>query len=180
MSLRDSRTAGLRRAESEVLGYPDAVFLNGRFLTVDADFSIAQAVAIRGGRFLAVGTTEEIHSIAGPHTDVVDLRGATVLPGLIDTHAHVERAGLVKFTVQLNDVRSVESGFRTNFGTCSTHPKGKLDPRRTMASGFSAGGKALSDARGIGPGRPSSSRLPADRSFHAGKFRSPSARRHYQ
>ncbi|BAL07351.1 amidohydrolase [Bradyrhizobium japonicum] len=90
----------------EVLA-PDTIFANGNILTVDDRFSVANAVAVRDGRFMAVGTTKDVLPLAGPRTNIVDLEGRTVLPGLIDTHAHVERAGLEKCTVRLNDVRSV-------------------------------------------------------------------------
>lgn len=107
MSSRDSRSASARVSAAASFGHPDAIFINGKFITADASFRVANAVAVRDGRFLAVGTTEEIRSIAGPSTTIVDLDGATVLPGLIDTHAHVEKAGLLKHTVQLGDVGTV-------------------------------------------------------------------------
>jgi hypothetical protein len=107
MSSRDSRSASSRISAAAPFAHPDAIFINGKFITADASFRVANAVAVRDGRFLAVGTTEEIRSLAGPSTTIVDLNGATVLPGLIDTHAHVEKAGLLKHTVQLGDVGTV-------------------------------------------------------------------------
>jgi predicted amidohydrolase YtcJ len=107
MSSRTSRTAASSRAALGSRGYPDSIFTNGKIITADPDFSVVNAVAIRDGRFVAVGTVEEVGVLAGPSTVIVDLKGSTVLPGLIDTHAHVERAGLIKYTVQLNDVTSV-------------------------------------------------------------------------
>lgn len=73
----------------------DLVLTNGKIVTVDKDFSIKQAVAIRDGTFVAVGTNDEIKGRIGPQTKVVDLKGRTVLPGLIDSHTHVIRAGLI-------------------------------------------------------------------------------------
>jgi len=70
---------------------PDVVLVNGKVVTVDDRFSIAQAVAIRGDRFAAVGTTAEITRLAGPQTRRIDLRGRTVIPGLIDNHIHLLR-----------------------------------------------------------------------------------------
>ncbi|WFU75459.1 amidohydrolase [Bradyrhizobium sp. CB2312] len=87
--------------------WPDTIFLNGNIITADAAFRVVRAVAIRGGRFVSVGETGEVRETAGPLTEIIDLKGKTVLPGLIDTHAHVERAGLLKSTVQLNDVATV-------------------------------------------------------------------------
>ncbi|HEV3140432.1 MAG TPA: amidohydrolase [Vicinamibacterales bacterium] len=66
----------------------DTILVNGHVVTVDARFSIAQAVAIANGRFTAVGTNADIRRLAGPQTTVLDLRGQTVTPGLADDHLH--------------------------------------------------------------------------------------------
>jgi predicted amidohydrolase YtcJ len=67
---------------------PDLILHNGKIVTVDAAFSIAQAVAIRDGRFVTVGTDESVRKTAGAATKQIDLRGRTVIPGLIDGHLH--------------------------------------------------------------------------------------------
>src|SRR5690242_20391063 len=67
---------------------PDLVLYNGKIVTVDGNFSIAQAVAIRGDRFAAVGSDEAIRRMAGAKTQQIDLKGRTVIPGLIDGHLH--------------------------------------------------------------------------------------------
>ena len=67
---------------------PDAIFFNGRFITGHAERPGAEAVAIRDGRFVAVGSTSQVLALAGPATQQVDLRGQTVLPGLADNHFH--------------------------------------------------------------------------------------------
>src|SRR5262245_34520952 len=67
---------------------PDIVLVNGHVVTVDASFSIAQAVAIRDGRFTAIGADAAIRTLAGPNTRTIDLRGQTVIPGLADGHLH--------------------------------------------------------------------------------------------
>ncbi|HEX5229188.1 MAG TPA: amidohydrolase [Bryobacteraceae bacterium] len=71
---------------------PDVILTNGRIVTVDDRFTIAQAVAIQGDRIAAVGTTREIGALAGAHTRRIDLAGRTVIPGLIDNHMHLLRA----------------------------------------------------------------------------------------
>ena len=69
----------------------DLVLTNGKIITVDNKFTIAQAVAIRGDRFIAVGSNAEINKLAGPNTRKIDLGGKAVIPGLIDAHAHLMR-----------------------------------------------------------------------------------------
>ncbi len=69
----------------------DLILTNGKIVTVDDRFTIAQAVAIKGERIVAVGKTADIRKHAGKDTKVVDLKGRTVIPGLIDNHAHFIR-----------------------------------------------------------------------------------------
>ena len=76
----------------------DTILHNGKVLTVDADFSIAEAVAVRGDQILAVGTSNEILRLAGPDTVRIDLKGKTVTPGLINTHIHQESPGVMEAT----------------------------------------------------------------------------------
>lgn len=80
---------------------PDTVLVNGRVVTVDADFSIRQALAVRGGRITALGSTADVAALVGPATRVIDLGGRTVVPGLIDSHMHAIRAGL-SFATEVN------------------------------------------------------------------------------
>src|SRR5512144_996093 len=70
---------------------PDLVLSNGKIVTVDDRFSIAQAVAVRGDRIVAVGSNADINRLAGPGTRRIDLGGRTVTPGLIDNHMHLLR-----------------------------------------------------------------------------------------
>lgn len=71
----------------------DMVLTGGKIITVDEKFSIAQAVAIRGARIMAVGTNQQINALAGPNTRRIDLRGRSVMPGFIDNHAHFQEEG---------------------------------------------------------------------------------------
>jgi predicted amidohydrolase YtcJ len=82
--------AGLLRAQPPE---PDLILSNGKIITVDERFSIAQAVAIRGDRVVAVGSNQDMAQLAGPHTRRIDLLGKAVIPGLIDNHMHLLRAG---------------------------------------------------------------------------------------
>src|SRR6476620_2616557 len=70
----------------------DIVLDNGKIITVDDRFTISEAIAIRGQRIIAVGPTSELSKFKGPQTQVMDLKGLTVIPGLIDNHAHWIRA----------------------------------------------------------------------------------------
>jgi predicted amidohydrolase YtcJ len=69
----------------------DTVVTNGKILTVDADFRIVEALAVNDGRIVARGTSAEVDRYAGPNTKVIDVKGATVIPGLIDNHFHFTR-----------------------------------------------------------------------------------------
>jgi len=71
---------------------PDLILTNGKIITVDERFSIAQAIAIQGDRIVAVGTNLDIAKLAGSATRRLDLGGRAVIPGLIDNHMHLLRA----------------------------------------------------------------------------------------
>jgi predicted amidohydrolase YtcJ len=72
----------------------DRIYTNGRFTTLDQSNPTAEAVAVKDGRFVAVGTDREVRAQAGECTDVVDLKGKSAIPGLIDSHTHIIRGGL--------------------------------------------------------------------------------------
>ncbi len=86
---------------------PDLILTNGKIITVDERFSIAQAVAVKGDRIVAVGTTQDVTRLAGPNTRRIDLRGRAVTPGLIDNHMHLLRGGTTwKWEVRLDGIES--------------------------------------------------------------------------
>lgn len=67
---------------------PDAIYHSGKVVTVDTAFTVAEAFAVKDGRFVAVGRNADIRALAGPKTQQIDLRGRTVVPGLMDNHNH--------------------------------------------------------------------------------------------
>lgn len=86
----------------------DLVLHHGTVLTVDPQDSVAQAIAVRAGRIVAVGEDGAIDAYIGPATRVIDLSGRTVTPGLIDTHAHIIGSGLDEaFKINLLQAASV-------------------------------------------------------------------------
>jgi predicted amidohydrolase YtcJ len=79
----------------------DTILLNGKVLTVDAQFSTHSGLAVRNGRIVALGSSEEVRKLAGAATRTIDLQGRTVIPGLIDSHLHATRAAL-SFSTEVN------------------------------------------------------------------------------
>ncbi|MDO8542164.1 MAG: amidohydrolase [Opitutaceae bacterium] len=87
---------------------PDAIYHNGKVVTVDGRFSVARAFAVRDGRIVAVGNDREILAQAKTGTTTVhDLRGRMVLPGLIDSHVHAANAAMVEFDHVIPDMETV-------------------------------------------------------------------------
>ena len=84
----------------------DTIFHNGKVLPVSDD-SMQQAVAVHGERILAVGSDSEVLALAGPGTRRVDLRGRTLIPGIVDIHAHMDREGLKNDYPSLAGARSI-------------------------------------------------------------------------
>ena len=75
-------------ARAQPAGTADLIVHNAKVLTVDAKFSTAEAVAVSGGKVVAVGTSADVLKLKGPKTRVIDAGGKTVLPGLYDSHTH--------------------------------------------------------------------------------------------
>ncbi|MCP5186253.1 MAG: amidohydrolase [Pseudomonadales bacterium] len=78
------------------------VFINGTLLTMDADNRVVEAIAVRGDRIEAVGSTDEIMALVEDDTLVTDLRGRTMLPGFIDAHGHFPYSGMRVLGADLN------------------------------------------------------------------------------
>jgi predicted amidohydrolase YtcJ len=88
----------------------DLVLIHGHILTVDANDSVAQAIAVSHGVIVKVGTDAEVLEFAGsaPGTRFIDLHGRTATPGLIDTHAHIADGGVEElYSIKLSDANSV-------------------------------------------------------------------------
>ncbi len=87
---------------------PDLILHHAKVVTVDAGFSIRQAIAVQGGKILQTGSDEEILKLRGPHTEVIDLQGHTVIPGLTDSHTHPSGASLYEFDHPIPDMQGIE------------------------------------------------------------------------
>ncbi|PYI86846.1 MAG: hypothetical protein DME26_08220 [Verrucomicrobia bacterium] len=87
----------------------DLVVLNAKILTVNPQFAIAEAAAIREGLFVAVGNNAAVKKLVGDRTRVIDAQGRTVVPGLIETHVHAVGVNWVPS-------RKSSSGFTNNYG----------------------------------------------------------------
>jgi len=82
---------------------PEAIFVNAKVFTADEARPSVEAFAVEGGRILAVGGQDEVLAYKGPQTQVVDLQGKRVLPGLIDAHTHAVIGGLAALSPNLQD-----------------------------------------------------------------------------
>jgi hypothetical protein len=86
----------------------DMVLMNGQLITVAPNDRVAQALAIRHGRIIRVGSDKEVQQLIGLKTTVIDLHGRAATPGLIDAHAHVLNTGLVElFEIDLSHAASI-------------------------------------------------------------------------
>ncbi len=99
-------------AQSALAQQPDAnapqlVLTGGKILTMDGRATVAEALAVRDGKILAVGGDATIKPMAGPQTRIIELAGTTVVPGLIDTHAHFKAAGLGDYVVNLGASQNI-------------------------------------------------------------------------
>ncbi len=106
---------------------PDEIFYNGKVVTVDAGFSIQQAFAVRDGRFLAVGDNAAIRALAQAGTRQTDLKGHTVIPGMMDNHNHQYHAGLVmQRGIPMAGVKSIAEMQRRIAEAAKTAPAGSV------------------------------------------------------
>jgi predicted amidohydrolase YtcJ len=85
----------------------DLILHHGKVVTVDREFSIRQALAVKGERLIRVGNDDEVLKLRGPSTSVIDLDGKMVLPGLIDSHAHPTDASLIEFDHPVPEMETI-------------------------------------------------------------------------
>jgi predicted amidohydrolase YtcJ len=90
-----------------LLGQPDLIVHSGKIVTVDENFSIAEAMTIRAGRIEQVGTRNDLLRLKTPNTELIDLHGAMVLPGLIDSHTHPGGAAMTEFDHPIPDMETI-------------------------------------------------------------------------
>jgi len=104
LALLFSAPATAQNLPPEVLAYADAVFYNGSVITVDEKFSIAKAIAVRGNKIFKVGNDADVLKLAGPNTRKIDLKGRSVIPGLIDSHSHAQATAADRYGKDLAEL----------------------------------------------------------------------------
>ena len=85
----------------------DLILYNAKIVTVDAQFHIVDSMAVRGDRIVATGARDQVAKLAGPATRQVDLKGKTVLPGLMDSHSHALSAAMYEFDHPVPDMETI-------------------------------------------------------------------------
>jgi len=86
----------------------DLILHHGKIVTVDRNFSIQQALAIKGNKILRVGSNEDVLRTKDSTTEMVDLQGKTVLPGLMDSHTHASDAAMTEFDHPIADMETIQ------------------------------------------------------------------------
>lgn len=131
-----SRHALAQTVPPELINYPDTILHNGKVVTMDDKSSstnpgtVAQALAIRDKKVLATGNNNQILALKGPQTKVIDLKGRTVVPGIIDTHSH-----LFDYALDAQESAAVRTRIRAKQGeTWESIKKRSLDTIREEAA----------------------------------------------
>ena len=92
----------------------DAIFHHGKIVTVDRNFSIQRALAVKDGRLLFVGANDEALKLRGDGTRVVDLAGRMVVPGLLDSHSHPTGAAMTEFDHPIPEMETIADVLATS------------------------------------------------------------------
>ena len=125
--------------------YADMVLLNGKIVTVDEENSVEEAVAVKFGRILAVGKNNEIEGMVGEGTEVIDLEGRTVIPGLIDSHCHIVSSGARRaMSVDLSEEAGVRSIADIQMRLAE---RAKTTPKGEWVTGYKEDDSKLSEKR---------------------------------
>jgi predicted amidohydrolase YtcJ len=104
---------------------PDLIVHNAKVLTVDAQFRIAQAIAVTGERLVAVGSNAEVLAKKGPNTRLIDAGGKTVMPGLMDSHVHATSASMYEFDHEISNMDTIADVLRYLKSRTALVPKGE-------------------------------------------------------
>ena len=103
----------------------DTILTGGKIITINSQNTIAQAIAVRNGRILAIGSSREVNGFSGPRTKVINLGGRTVIPGLIDSHIHAIRAGLTfSTTLDWSGLKNIKEAMESIRESAHTSPPG--------------------------------------------------------
>ncbi|HWN94118.1 MAG TPA: amidohydrolase [Methylomirabilota bacterium] len=111
-------TARLAAAET------DLILHNGKVVTVDSRFSIQQALAVRDGRLAQVGKDRDVLKLKGPRTELIDLQGRMVVPGLMDSHTHPTSASMTEFDHPIPEMESMRDVLDYIAGRAKLAPPG--------------------------------------------------------
>jgi predicted amidohydrolase YtcJ len=132
----------------------DLVLTGGAVITMDQSAPRAEAVAVSGGKFMAVGRADEMADLIGPSTRVVELAGRAVLPGFQDSHAHPPSSGLERMRCDLNETSGADATIRAVQAYVESHPD---------AEWILGGGWTISDFPGGLPDRHRLDRVTGER-----------------
>jgi len=107
VSLTLSLVLALAPPASKAVPSPDIILHHGKIVTVNDHFRLAEAMAVRGDRIVAIGSNDTVRDLAGQQTRQIDLQGRTVLPGLIDSHLHLMSSAMYEFDRQVPTMDSI-------------------------------------------------------------------------
>ncbi|HUG82480.1 MAG TPA: amidohydrolase [Bryobacterales bacterium] len=99
--------SGHAAGEPQAAADAGLILYNGKIVTVDQGFRIAQAVAVKGDRIVAVGSDADVRKLAAPGAKMIDLKGKTVLPGLMDSHVHSTGAAMYEFDHEVPEMETM-------------------------------------------------------------------------
>jgi len=102
----------------------DLILHNGKVVTVDKQATVAEAIAVEGGKIVAVGKNAAVLKLKSAQTQVIDLAGKTLLPGLIDSHVHPTGAAMHEFDHTLPDMETIADVLEYIKGRAKVQPEG--------------------------------------------------------